>query len=169
MPYVGGSLVSLFGREPQAATRLAARRMADKGVDRWQSVTTENTPIDTGNLRTSWYTLPAQKVLSAVGDAYVAKIESQVSYAPHVEYGTGLWGPSHSKYKISPKSPGGMLRWIDPKSGDMVYARSVMHPGSPGQHMVQIGAEVARAEAFEGPLFEGILADWARAVEASAD
>jgi hypothetical protein len=106
--YVGGSLVSLFDEDAQAETALAARRMAQRGAERWQEITTENTPIGGqagegaggGNLRSSWYVIPAQRVVDPRGPAYEAQVASDVDYAPHVEYGTGLWGPSHSKYPI---------------------------------------------------------------------
>lgn len=171
-PYVGGSLVSLFDEKPQAATRLAARRMAEKGTDRMLDVTVTNTPIDKGNLRSSWYALPVQRVqhlLAPTHGAYQGTVASDVNYAPHVEYGTGLFGPSGAKYPIRPKKPGGMLRWTDRSTGDTVYAKAVMHPGSPGQHMLQIGGFVAEGEADDGTLFTGILGDWKRTVETSAD
>jgi hypothetical protein len=173
--YHGGSLVSLFDEKAQAATRLAARRMAERGTDRMHSVTVENTPIGGralegdggGNLRSSWYTLPVQRVVHESGDpAYEGVVASNVDYAPHVEYGTGLWGPKKAKYEIKPKTPGGWLAWRGPNG--MVYAKSVMHPGSPGQHMLQTGGFVAEYEA-DTFLFNDILNDWARAVEAGAD
>lgn len=167
MPYVGGSLVSLFDDEPQAATKLALRRLAERGGDRMVELTVMNTPIETGNLRTSWYQLPTEKTHFGPWDAYESGVASDVDYAPHVEYGTGLWGPSHSKYPIVAKS-GGVLRWRDRETGEIRYARQVMHPGSPGQHMVAIAADVVEHE-FDGGLGSDVLDDWARAVEASAD
>lgn len=176
MPYVGGSLVSLFGKEPKAATRLAARRMAERGGDRMVEITVINTPIGGrdidgtggGNLRSSWYQLPTKRIRHVLGPAYQSGVASNVEYAPYVEHGTGLWGPRGSKYPIRPKNPGGMLRWRSP-TGGYVYARVVMHPGSPGQHMVAIAGEVTEAEVDSGGLFDSILNEWARTVEASAD
>ena len=69
-----------------------------------------------------------------------------MEYAPYVEDGTGLWGPKHAKYEIKPKRPGGWLRWIDPMTGDPVFARRVMHPGWPGNHMFAIGAALTEQE-----------------------
>jgi hypothetical protein len=43
-----------------------------------------------------------------------------------------------------------------------------MHPGSPGQHMLQIGGDVMEAEAEAG-LFDSILGTWVQAVEKGAD
>jgi hypothetical protein len=167
-PYVGGSLVSLFDEEPQAATNLAMRRMAERGGDRMVDLTVQNTPIDKGNLRSSWYQIPTHKTHFAVWDAYESGVATEVHYAPHVEHGTGLWGPKHAKYPITAKA-GGFLRWIDPASGKEVFAKKVMHPGSPGQHMIAIAAEVTEHEVDTGVLFNGILHDWVTAVEASAD
>lgn len=172
MPYVGGSLTSLFDGKQQARTKLAMRHMAERATDRWQAVTTQNTPIGGralegdggGNLRSSWYTTPAQRVAHPAGPAYQATVASDVEYAPHVEHGTGLWGPKAAKYKIEPKTPGGMLRWRN-NMGGFTYAKSVMHPGSPGQHMLQIGATVVQTEAND----YGVGAEWAEAIERGAD
>ena len=168
MAYVGGSLVSLFDEDSQAATNLAMRRMAEKGGDRMVEITIVNTPIDSGNLRTSWYQLPTQKTHYAIWVAYESGVASDVDYAPHVEHGTGLWGPKHAKYPITAKG-GGFLKWIDPATGNEVFARRVMHPGSPGQHMVAIAADVVEFEVDSGFLFNSILHDWSRAVETGAD
>ena len=92
-----------------------------------------------------------------------------MDYAPHVEYGTGLWGPSGAKYPIYPKDPGGLLHWIDRDSGQHVFAKMVMHPGSPGQHMIAIAGSMAEAEFDGGAIGDGVLGEWARTVEASAD
>lgn len=75
----------------------------------------------------------------------------------YVEEGTGLWGPNRAPYVIRPKKPGGWLSWIARdtyvrrdgtivKPGDRVFAKEVLHPGSPGHHMVAIGEAVTRAE-----------------------
>jgi very-short-patch-repair endonuclease len=84
----------------------------------------------------------------------------------HVEWGTGLWGPKHAKYLIVPKKPGGWLSWINPRTGQRVFARKVMHPGSPGAHMFAIGAHLTEAE-FEERIAAPVLALWAREQERS--
>lgn len=167
MPYVGGKLQSIASRGPQAATRTASRSMAHKGGDRMTSVTVINTPIKSGNLRTSWYQLPTTRVHVGPWPAYRSGVASQVPYAPDVEYGTGLWGPRHAKYEIKPKDPSGFLRWIDPRTGKEVFAKRVMHPGSPGQHMIQIAGEVTEFETDAG-LMADVLAIWVAAVESYA-
>ena len=129
----------------------------------------QNTPIDTGELRAEIHQKPvrARRGLVAEGFAagdrvYESGAESELEYAPYVEHGTGLWGPKHAKYLIVPKRPDGWLRWIDPTTGQPVFAKRVMHPGSPGNHMFEIGAAIAefrvRAAGRADP-----LADHARA------
>lgn len=167
MPYVGGSLTSLFDGSAQDKTNLAMRAMAERGGDRMVDITITNTPIDSGNLRTSWYQMPVSKTHFGIWPAWKSGVATDVDYAPHVEYGTGLWGPRHAPYPITAKD-GGFLRWIDPKTGKEVFARRVMHPGSPGQHMVAIAADVVEAEA-NSSLFNGVLNEWQRSIEAGAD
>lgn len=169
MPYTGGSLVSLFDEEPQGLTRAALRLMAERGGDRMVELTVMNTPIYHGNLRSSWYQIPVNKTHFGPWEAWESGVATEVDYAPHVEYGTGLWGPKGAKYPIRPKDPSGWLKWTDAETGETRYAKQVMHPGSPGQHMVAIAADVVEAEFDGGVLFADILDGWARAVEASAD
>ncbi|MET0604405.1 MAG: HK97 gp10 family phage protein [Baekduia sp.] len=168
MAYVGGSLTSLFGQKPQAATKLAARDMAAKGADRMHEVAAQNTPVKTGRLRTGWYQLPVTKTHYLIAPAFRSGIANDYKYAPFVEYGTGLFGPRHRAYVITPKKAP-FLAWRDPVTGQWIRARKVLHPGSPGNHMVAIAAAVVEAETDAGPLMQVILDRWAREVEASAD
>jgi hypothetical protein len=50
------------------------------------------------------------------------------------------------------------------KPGDRVFAKEVLHPGSPGQHMVAIGAHMTEAE-FEQAA-QPTLDKWADEIEA---
>ena len=93
------------------------------------------------------------------GMVYESGAETDVEYAPYVEHGTGLWGPRHAKYEIKPKRPDGWLRWIDPVTGDPVFAKRVMHPGSPGNHMFAFGAAIAEHEFDQ--FVQPILSRWA--------
>jgi hypothetical protein len=70
---------------------------------------------------------------------YESGSETNVDYAPYVENGTGLWGPTRAMYEIRPKNPDGWLRFHD-EHGNVVFAKRVMHPGSPGAHMFVRGA-----------------------------
>lgn len=167
MPYVGGSVASLFGERAQDATAVAARRMAYKGGRRMVEVTRINTPVESGHLRESWRIVTVDKSVRRGVPSYESGVETEVSYAPYVEHGTGLFGPKHAKYIIRPKTPGGVLHWIGP-GGEHVFAREVHHPGSPGNHMVAIAAEVVEFET-DGELMRDVLADWVREVEAAAD
>jgi len=136
--YIGPDLAAAFSAGSVSGT---LRKLCNAGGDALHANIAANTPVRTGNLRTSWYRLPAVPE----ENRYVSYIRTDVSYSPHVEYGTGLYGPEHRKYEIKPKTPGGMLSWMDPKTGQRVYARHVWHPGSPGAHMREFG--VARTEA----------------------
>lgn len=168
MGYVGGSLRSLFDAKAQAATKEAVMAMAEKGGSRMKELAEANTPIDTGELRSSWYQIPVHPTSFVVWDAWASGVASDVSYAPYVEYGTGIYGPKHAPYIIRPKNPGGLLVWTDPKTGRIIRAKEVLHPGSPGQHMVAIAADVTEFEADTG-LFDGVLNTWGAAIEGGAD
>jgi hypothetical protein len=161
VPYVGGRLEPWFDRSPN---RRFIRRAADAGGEHMTRVVKERTPVDTAYLRQSI----RQKltVLRLRGGAWVGEsgCETNVEYAPYVEHGTGLWGPRSARYEIKPRNPNGWLRWIDPITGDPVFAKRVMHPGSPGAHMFAIGASLTEA-AFE-EIVNAPLQLWAREVEA---
>lgn len=164
MGYTGGKIASLFRPEP---TRAAVHEMARVGGDRLHDLVVLNTPIDTGNLRTSWRrTRPISRVYGPYR-GWTVQVATDVAYAAHVEWGTGLWGPNGAKYEITPKQPGGVLRWVG-KGGQEVFAKRVMHPGSPGAHMMAIAVGALEIE-LEGDLFDDVLDRWKRDQEAMAD
>lgn len=134
MGYVGAKLANIFPSEPATA---AARRMAGAGGEFLTERARENSPIDTGELKAGWKTKRTVEVRSEDRGERVFEsgTETDVDYAPYVEYGTGLWGPKHAKYAIRPKKPGGVLHWKTAEGGD-VFARLVMHPGAKGQGML---------------------------------
>lgn len=166
-------------REP---TSDAAREMAEDAADRMVEVTKRNTPVSGGiedmdhpeHLRD---TITRRELLvypEAGALAYESGAETHVEYAPFVEEGTGLWGPHHAKYVIRPKKPGGWLSWLSSKAftrrdgtvvpaGTRVFAREVMHPGSPGNHMFAIGAAITQDE-FE-QIAEEALRRWKNRIE----
>jgi hypothetical protein len=136
--------------------------MADSGGDALHHRITENTPIKTGNLRSSFYRLPTEHIESR----YESHVRTEVDYAPYVNYGTGLWGPEHRKYLIEPIAPKRALSWIDPVGGNRVYAGHVWHPGSPGAHMIENGA--AKVEAEVNEILAGDLQTFKIEMEAQA-
>lgn len=164
--YFGGSLTSFFGDAAQAATKSAAADMAKKGGDRVREVAEINTPVRSGALRASWKTLGPEPYTAEGSPAYRTSISTDVSYAPFVEYGTGLFGPKHAPYIIKPRNPGGTLRFM--VGGKAVFAKQVIHPGSPGNHMMSIALDVTDGEMRDGHLFEDVLEGWTHAVEGAA-
>lgn len=162
MPYVGGKLAPWFGTGP---IKTFMHEAADEGGGAMTRNVKLNTPVDTGHLIESIQKKLVVVYMTRRGLAYESGAETHVDYAPHVEYGTGLWGPLHAKYEIRPKRPDGWLRWIDPHTGQPVFAKRVMHPGSPGAHMFARGAALTEAE------FDRIVArrlkEWAREQELS--
>lgn len=168
--------MSFFDAPQQAATGRAAMAMAHRGGDRMHELTVINTPIGGrdqrggggGNLRSSWYQIPVHRIRTPKGRGFQSGVATQTEYAPHVESGTGLYGPKGAKYEIRPRTPGGYLRWVDPRTGREVFAKRVMHPGSPGAHMVATAAALVEAE-FERGLVGGILDGWVRDIEAGVD
>lgn len=117
----------------------------------------ENTPVDTRNLRTSWHREPAAPAIrSGQATTYKTTVSTSVSYAPYVEEGTGLWGPENRKYLIIPKK-GNTLHWKD-SAGHSHFAARVMHPGSPGAHMVAVS--MAKVEHSNDAIVAGDLEQW---------
>ena len=153
MSYVGDDIPTLFDQDP---AREAMRGMAHRGGAELRRRVIQNTPIDTGRLRESWYQEPVRHHRGAP-DTYESVVATDVDYAIHVEHGTGLWGPEHKKYLITPKKPGGMLSWIG-HDGQRVFARYVWHPGSPGQYMMAYG--LGKTEATMLPMIAPEVEHW---------
>ena len=164
MPYVGQSITDLFSEIPQALTKEAARKMTDRAVESMLHVAVINTPVESGRLRGAWRKSEA----SSTARGWKGEISNSTSYAAFVESGTGLYGPEHASYVIKPKRPGGMLRWIG-KDGQVVFARFVIHPGSPGNHMLSISLNVTDSLAQDGGIFTGVLEEWRTGIEGQAN
>jgi Bacteriophage HK97-gp10, putative tail-component len=159
VPYEGDDLMDLI-ENLEEATKRTGHRLADAMTDRGKTNIERNTPVETRHLRDSLERTPIRyRRFSLQGVrlyCWEGKVFTEVEYAEYVERGTGLWGPRRKKYKIEPKKPGGVLAFtpyarmpnggviLDVQngvvSGQPVYARYVMHPGSPGAHMFRIGA-----------------------------
>lgn len=144
MAYIGGKLEPWFDTGPIERALKEAVRL---GTAHAKDLAEEYSPVDTGDLKKSWKTSHAHKVIgtSYPGTGYGAEWYTEVEYAPYVEHGTGLWGPEHRKYLILPKEPGGSLHWVGP-GGEDIYASHVWHPGSPGAHMLSKSAAKLEVE-----------------------
>lgn len=156
--YTGARLADWFGDE---ALKKALHRMADEGGKMQTSLTKAQTPIDTGHLAESIKKLPVMEYTEGTRTVYESGCATEVEYAPYVEHGTGVWGPKHAPYVIRPKNPGGWLRFVD--KGKVVFAKQVLHPGSPGAHMFDRGA--SDTEAMFGLIVELPAEAWAREQE----
>lgn len=159
-----GTLAELVDRSKDAVSP-AIRTMVDDGGRRTTELVQENTPVDTGTLRESMRQRRLAWVYVDGAWGWQSGTYTEIEYGPHVEHGTGLWGPEHRKYKIEPRKPGGVLAFFaraktpegtirmskdyNAIEGELVFARYVMHPGSPGQHMFAIGFSAAEAEFSE--------------------
>jgi hypothetical protein len=174
-----GSLSGFVQRSKEAVDP-ALRQIADDGGRFMTQRVIENTPVETSALRDSIRQKAVLKVETVAGPGWESGAFTEVLYGLHVEEGTGLWGPKHAKYRIEPKDPDGVLAFYarvrtpegkpqldasyNPVEGQLVFARYVMHPGSPGQHMFALGATVTEASYDE--IAERGLQEWKRRSEA---
>lgn len=160
-PYIGGKLAPWFDDRHINPT---LRNMARLGARAGREFAQEETPVETGDLKRSWKEGRPHKVAgtSFPGTGYGAEWFTEIEYAIHVEHGTGLWGPEHRKYLILPKKPGGALHWVG-KGGEDVFAAVVLHPGSPGAHMLAKSA--TELEISMESILRPALSNWARVTE----
>lgn len=188
MGYSGGSLSKMVAGLDRASMR-AGRAMAENMGAAHKKHIRENTPVETEKLRKSYRTTKvkygivpdAMMSLSWSAKAWYGKNYTEIDYAPPMEYGSGLWGPKHMKFKIAPKKPGGVLAFgpysrtatgkviLNPsgavrKDGSIIVSY-VMHPGSPGHAMFRIGALVT--EHNEREWSAEPMRRWREEVEAS--
>lgn len=161
MGYTGGKLAPWFGNAPvQFVMRTAPVLVASEG----REIAEKNTPVETGELRAAWMAdKKASKTATYIGIGTEASWFNKLEYAPYVNYGTGLYGPEAKKYLILPKKPGGTLHWVDRLTGQDVFAKAVMHPGSPGNYMLEISADVV--EATWERIIRPIMRNWAKQME----
>lgn len=170
-----GKSISEFVRQSKEAVDPAIEMMMDDGNTFLLKAVQENTPVETEALRRSITKMP---VINENG-VWRSGVFTEVEYGPHVEHGTGLWGPKRAKYRIEPKDPNGVLAFFVKRGGvvnirgeqsstriaegQLVFAKYVMHPGSPGQHMFAIG--VSAAEASFDEITQRGLNEWVRRSE----
>ena len=181
MGYQGARVVD-WVNHCQRETRVYARDLAVTGSQHQTERTQDNTPVDTSYLRDNIFAKGVMGPFQEIdGEVYYGGTETDVSYALYVEEGTGLWGPSASYYEIRPKDPDGFLRFhpyvrdsggsvrLDRRTGnpikaaEPVYAKVVLHPGSPGNHMFALGAAITEHEFPE--FAQPVLVRWERACE----
>lgn len=155
MGYEGPDLAALFDESEEAFIGRLCHDLADVGGSTMTKRIKELTPIGhqpfaegyiPGHLHDSITQKIVVVTISGDGTRYETGTETNVSYAEYVEEGTGLWGPRRAKYEIRPKNPNGWLRFFDQKTGEIVFAKRVMHPGSPGHHMFAKGVALTEAE-----------------------
>lgn len=159
MTYIGGKLAPFFHSTPN---KVALKNMVRVGVEYASEIAAVNTPIETGDLRDNWETTKPFPTMTFLGYAWRAEWHNNSDYAAFVNYGTGLYGPEHRKYLILPKKPGGSLHWVDRLTGEDRYAKYVWHPGSPGNHMLEISAGML--EANWRRMVKPVLVKWAQQV-----
>jgi len=68
----------------------------------------------------------------------IVRVQNAAKYAWAQDQGSGLHGPRASKYRITPKNPGGLLRFFWRKKGRWVTLRFVNHPGVPATHFLEV-------------------------------
>jgi hypothetical protein len=161
MGYVGGKLAPWFDAGPvDTFMRAAPVAVASEG----REIAEKNTPIETGELRAAWKSdKKPRRSATYIGIGWEASWMNELEYAPYVNYGTGLFGPEGKKYLILPKKPGGTLHWVNKATGQDVFAKSVLHPGSPGNYMLEISADFI--EATWDKVLRPLLRVWERQME----
>jgi hypothetical protein len=161
MAYVGGKLKPWFDNAPNER---AMRNFVRISIREGREIAEKKTPVDTGDLASAWKVGEhVSRRITLVGVGWEGTWYNDVEYAVYVEHGTGLFGPEHRKYLIVPKTPGGTLHWVDKLTGEDVFAKFVMHPGSEGAHMLAKSAAVV--EATFTRLARPALKNWVREVE----
>jgi len=146
----------------QGATRRAARRIADAGVDHLERSVQRRTPIDTnpyrakperprGSLRRSIHRRAGVDFVVRGGrESYRGTVETFDPIARYVEFDT----PPHI---IRPRTPGRRLRFqsrhgfVDRDGefhppGTWITVTEVKHPGTKGSHMFTLGAWATERE-----------------------
>lgn len=156
MGYVGASLARCFDFERQIKD--LCFELADDGGDHMTDDIREFTPVGKRPFEEDYVPGALLKSITKKitvvtldpfhGIVYKSGTYTDLDYSVYVENGTGLWGPARAKYEIRPKNPNGWLRFHD-EYGNVIFAKRVMHPGSPGAHMFARGAAKTEAEFHE--------------------
>ena len=137
--------------DPEAVP-VAMRRITGNVGDFMEREVKRNTPVDTsafrdpngrkrGTLRASIKRGPITR--DRARDAYVVRVTTDDPIAEFVEWNT-------KPHRIRPRKPGGTLAFRNQKTGGMIFAKGVKHPGTKGAHMFALGA--AKTEASVGEI-----------------
>lgn len=70
------------------------------------------------------------------------RVQNTAKYAQAQETGSGLYGPKHAKYPITPKGKGYPLRFYWARKKMNVEFWGVMHPGVKPTHFLQVATEL---------------------------
>lgn len=72
----------------------------------------------------------------------IVRVTNTAKYAQAQETGSGLFGPSHSKYPITPRGSGYPLRFYWARKRMNVAFWKVMHPGVRPKHFLQVATNI---------------------------
>lgn len=144
MGYSGGKLEDLLPSD--TSVRSLGLRIALRVQRRLRELVAEYTPVSDdpfrefpgrlpGTLKRSWE-------LGAVivgDDSFHVTVETFDPVAPHVEWDTAPHRIRPKPARVAAAAAQGkraMLRWWDRRTGQMVFAHEVLHPGTSGAHMM---------------------------------
>lgn len=88
-----------------------------------------------GTLKRSW----ELGTVVVAGNSYRVTVETHDPVAPHVEWDTAPHRIRPKPARVAAAAAVGkraMLRWWDRRTGQMVFAHEVLHPGTSGAHMM---------------------------------
>lgn len=111
-----------------------------------------------GTLKRSW----ELGTVVVSGDVYRVTVETHDPVAPHVEWDTAPHRIRPKPERVAAAAAVGkraMLRWWDRRTGQMVFAHEVMHPGTSGAHMMARALDAIELE------FGGIIREEMSSVE----
>ncbi len=150
MPLEGGTAQDIV-INARKAVRPAMMQMLRDNVDYLVDIVIMNTPVDTRNARTSVYQMDVMRYRLNGQWVYQSGAATDVWYMRLLEDGTGIYGPR--KKRITSRTPGKPMTWIDRETGKRMFAMSIA--GMPASHMFAIGAAMTEHE-FERNCAKGL-------------
>lgn len=117
-------------------------------------------PVRANILRSSIHTMIEER-----GYSITARVGTNVHYGPHLEYGTGKWGPKHAPYEIKPKTKKALAWKSGSVASDIATGRALFRSGKTGRLVKSRGSAAMivrrkvihpgiRPRPFLGPAFE---------------